>query len=418
MSKDSMGFGIMTYGKPRDYYQNYLQETVNEYFQDTTQIRVVKEQSYPFSTTYTQYDALVDSVTDYTVAYQKDPTDFIEIMFKDVTHPANVRGQKYLYAPDEKNFQTYLCYSRINPLTQTADFKCVRCNNYIKWINSSGQIVQEPIYLGYELSSTNNQTSNDGTIPQRRLMVYVQGNDETKNIILNQRFMLNHRRVFKVTEINDFAMSDTNDENVTMIGMYIEWSALLPSDNTELNICSYGNANYSITVSSNSLNLPNGSTGILTGTVKYNSDVVTMPLTWSSSDTNVVTVDSSGNYKIVGSTGNTAVITCTADLIGLSTTVSVSVVAIPSTTDVIMVTPTIDKLVQYSSQTFTCTTTNSEAVVCTPTYSGSSTDYTLTQVSGGYKLTNNNGSGRTLTLTFTSGSLTSVVMNIKLNGLL
>lgn len=404
---------------PRQYHHDYLQATIDTFFRDNTQIRVVKEQSYPFTDTYTEYEAYVDSVADATVAYQKEQTDFIEIMFKDIDHTPNVRGQKYLYAPDEENYQTYLCYSRINQLTQTADFKCVRCNNYIKWINSSGQIVQEPIYLGYELSSTNNQTNNDGTVPQRRLVVYMQGNDNTKEIILNQRFMLSHKRVFKVTEINDYAMADTNTGDVTMIGMYIEWSALLPSDNTDLNICSYGDANYSMSVSPSSLNLANGSTGVLTGTVTYNSNTITMPLTWLSSDTNVVTIDSNGNYKIVGSTGDTAVITCTANSINLSTTVSVTVVATPVVVDKILITPTITSLTQYSSQAFTCTTTNGEIVLCSATYSGSNnSDYTLTSTSSGYTLINNSGIGTTLTLTFTSGSLTPVVMAISLVGLL
>ena len=404
---------------PRQYHHDYLQATIDTFFRDNTQIRIVKEQSYPFTDTYTEYEAYVDSVADAIVAYQKEQTDFIEIMFKDIDHTPNVRGQKYLYAPDEENYQTYLCYSRINQLTQTADFKCVRCNNYIKWINSSGQIVQEPIYLGYELSSTNNQTNNDGTVPQRRLVVYMQGNDNTKEIILNQRFMLSHKRVFKVTEINDYAMADTNTGDVTMIGMYIEWSALLPSDNTELNICSYGDANYSMSVSPSSLNLANGSTGVLTGTVTYNSNTITMPLTWLSSDTNVVTIDSNGNYKIVGSTGDTAVITCTASSINLSTTVSVTVVATPIVVDKILITPTITSLTQYSSQAFTCTTTNGEIVLCSATYSGSNnSDYTLTSTSSGYTLINNSGIGTTLTLTFTSGSLTPVVMAISLVGLL
>ena len=404
---------------PRQYHHDYLQATIDTFFRDNTQIRIVKEQSYPFTDTYTEYEAYVDSVADAIVAYQKEQTDFIEIMFKDIDHTPNVRGQKYLYAPDEENYQTYLCYSRINQLTQTADFKCVRCNNYIKWINSSGQIVQEPIYLGYELSSTNNQTNNDGTVPQRRLVVYMQGNDNTKEIILNQRFMLSHKRVFKVTEINDYAMADTNTGDVTMIGMYIEWSALLPSDNTELNICSYGDANYSMSVSPSSLNLANGSTGVLTGTVTYNSNTITMPLTWLSSDTNVVTIDSNGNYKIVGSTGDTAVITCTANSINLFTTVSVTVVATPVVVDKILITPTITSLTQYSSQAFTCTTTNGEIVLCSATYSGSNnSDYTLTSTSSGYTLINNSGIGTTLTLTFTSGSLTPVVMAISLVGLL
>ena len=53
---------------PRQYHHDYLQATIDTFFRDNTQIRVVKEQSYPFTDTYTEYEAYVDSVADATVA--------------------------------------------------------------------------------------------------------------------------------------------------------------------------------------------------------------------------------------------------------------------------------------------------------------------------------------------------------------
>lgn len=426
---------------PSQFYKDQLQNTIDYFFTDNTQVRTIKEQSYPFSDVYTEYQVYVDTVSDLTVAYQKTISDFIQITFQDCSHALNVRGQKYLYAPDGTDYQTYLCYDEINPLTHIADLKAVRCNNYINWINSSGEIVQEPIYLGYELFSTNNQISKEGIVPQRRLVVYMQGNTNTKQIELNQRFMLNHGTVFKVTEFNSFVMDDTTNGDVTMLCMYIEWASLLPTDNTALNLCNYNPDDYSLTLNPTVIQNVTGNKGTIIPTILYKGSVITADLNWVSSNTSVCTIDSSGNYELLGTDGQTAIITCSIVNTTVNQTINVTVSNFATTSDIITVTPVINEIFEGESQIFTCSTTSNEGlypyyivypysktypsgnwnynetVNCVPNWTNNNY-YTLTQVSGGWKLNCIAQTDNILTLSFESGTLKPIVMNISLNSLL
>ena len=425
---------------PSQFYKDQLQNTMDYFFTDNTQVRTIKEQSYPFSDVYTEYQVYVDTVSDLTVAYQKTISDFIQITFQDCSHALNVRGQKYLYAPDGTDYQTYLCYDKINPLTHIADLKAVRCNNYINWINSIGEIVQEPIYLGYELFSTNNQISKEGIVPQRRLVVYMQGNTNTKQIELNQRFMLNHGTVFKVTEFNSFVMDDTTNGDVTMLCMYIEWASLLPTDNTALNLCNYNPDDYSLTLNPTVIQNVTGNKGTIIPTILYKGSVITADLNWVSSNTSVCTIDSSGNYELLGTDGQTAIITCSIVNTTVNQTINVTVSNFATTSDIITVTPVINEIFEGESQIFTCSTTNeglypyyiaypysktypsgnwnyNETVNCVPNWTNNNY-YTLTQVSGGWKLNCIAQTDNILTLSFEYGTLKPIVMNISLNSLL
>ena len=158
---------LKTTGSPNETYKELVQETISSQWFNTTQLRTIKEQSYPFSTTYTEYEAWINSVSDISVNTNKNIVGFIRIMFKDINHPLNHRGQKYLYAPDGESENIYLCYDKMNNLTQVPDFKCVRCNNHLTWLDVNGNIVKEPCYIGEEITSTNNQVTKDATIPNR-----------------------------------------------------------------------------------------------------------------------------------------------------------------------------------------------------------------------------------------------------------
>ena len=155
------GAYLKTTGTPNDTYKELVQETISSQWDNTTQLRTIKEQSYPFSTTYTEYEAWINSVSDISVNTNKNIVDFIRIMFKDINHPLNHRGQKYLYSPDGESENIYLCYDKMNALTQVPDFKCVRCNNHLTWLDVNGNIVKEPCYIGEEITSTNNQVTKD-----------------------------------------------------------------------------------------------------------------------------------------------------------------------------------------------------------------------------------------------------------------
>jgi hypothetical protein len=229
---------------PEQYYHDYNQAVVNNRWDDTTQIREVKEQivtlnPFAWHDEYRKYEAWVDTVSDLMVQYNKVYSDFLEILPKDIDHPQNYRGQYYKLALDNENEETYLCYDTINNLEQIPSFKVVRCNNVLTMVNSKNEIVKYPCYLGVDISSTNDYVSKSGITPNSRMIVMVQVNDDTKAIVNNQRFMFEHGSTFEVEEINNFMQEEGTNGTVTVMRLYIKYSPLLAKDNKELNLCDY-----------------------------------------------------------------------------------------------------------------------------------------------------------------------------------
>ena len=408
--------------KPKDSHKQLIQETINRLWEDTDRIYTVKEQTaYPFTTQYTEYEAWLATVSDTTTAVNKNIADFVQVWFKDCNHPVNFKGQYYKFSLDGIHLENYICYDKMNELSQTSNFKVVRCNNVLTWIDkTNGNINTLPCYLGTDISSTNNQYTKDGTIPNTRMVIFVQANDYTLSIVKNQRFMFQHRSVFKVEEVDNYMQEQFTDGNVTYVKLYVAWSPVLPSDNTTNNICDYYNYQYSLVINQSSpINQITGFTTQLTATVYLDNNVVDTGVIWSSSDETVANIDSNGNLILVGSTGKSAVITCTIDgNDSISKTLVVNIIDSPSGTKQIVVSPTKDITLltgqsqQYTAGVYLNNVLQSDVVICTPNWTGS--NYTLVN----NKVTCKAQSSQTLILTFSSGSLTTVNVNIKLGGIL
>lgn len=232
---------------PEQYYRDYNQAVVNNRWDDTTQIRKIKEQivtlnPFKWHNKFREYEAWIDTVSDLMVQYNKVYSDFIEILPKDIDHTQNYRGQYYKIALDGENEETYICYDTINNLEQLPNFKCVRCNNVLTMINSNNKIVTYPCYLGVDISSTNDYVSKSGITPNSRMIIMVQVNDDTKEIVNNQRFMFEHGSTFEVEEINNFMQEEGTNGTVTIMRLYVKYSPYLPRDNKELNLCDYWGA--------------------------------------------------------------------------------------------------------------------------------------------------------------------------------
>jgi hypothetical protein len=407
------------YEIPSESYKGLVQATLNAQWDNTTQKYIIQEENYPFNNTYKEVEAIVNTVTENITNTTKISANYIDILFKDITYPQNYRGQKYIF-----NNKTYLCYEAINKLTQTSNFKAILCNNTIKWIDKvNGDILQEPVFIGFEITSTSNQVSNDGIVPQRKLILMMQCNEQTKKTGLNDRFILNHKRAFKVTEINDMIMNDINDDNsVTMLTMYIEWDSLLPQDNPELNIADYYANTYSVEINQAYIEQIQNYQGQLTATVKINGKVEdNTQAEWLTSNNNVVTITQDGIYRLVGAIGSTAQIKCYIDgNENIYDIINVTIVQDYLGEKVIQISPIISVLNELDTQQFNCgvyinNIKQSDLVVCTTDWVGD--NYTLEENIDGYSLTNNKKSSNPLILTFSSGSCEPIVMTIKLDGL-
>ena len=410
---------------PKEYYQGLVQAIINDQWINTTQLFTVKEQSaLPFKDEYTEYEAWVDAISDNLVNTSKVYSDFVKVLFKDIDHKQNYKGQYYKINLDGEHEEYYICYDKMNRLSQVSDFNCVRCNNVLTWVDEYGKILTMPCYLGTDISSTNNLVSKDGIVPNTRLIILVQANEYTMSIVKNQRFMFQHSTAFKVEEVNNYMQEQETDGQVTCVKMYVDYSAILPSDNKELNICDYYKTNYTLTIDQGDIEQTNGFSGQLTATVKDGNDIVDMPLKWSTNDSDVVEIDEQGNYQVIGEIGSMGQITCSmADNESIYDTITIKVVDDYLPEKKIIINPNnITELNQGQVIDFDCGVyiegeKQDDIVTCIP--SGADVySYTLAETLDGYKLTVRQESDNDLVLTFSADGCDDVVMTIELLGLL
>ena len=411
---------------PKEYWEGLHQATLDTMWNDTTQIYTIKEQSaLPFIDEYTEYEAWVATVSDDLINYSKVYSDFVRLLYRDLDHKQNYKGQYYKFALDGEHEETYICYDRMNLSTLTADFKVVRCNNVLTWIDEYGNIITLPCYLGTDITSTNNLIGKDGIVPNMRMIILVQANDFTKSIVKNQRFMFEHSTAFKVEEVNNYMQEQGTDGQVTCIKIYINYSAIIPSDNVELNICDYYDIDYTVKIDQETINQEKGFEGVLTATTKNLGQVIDMPVNWYTSDNTVVQIDDNGNYKIVGEVGDKATITCKMQANeNIQDSIEIIVADVVIENKVIIVNPNnLETLKEMQSVIFTCGVYNegellSDIVTCTP--SGLNTkSYKLEQVENNkYILTALKRGTNKLKLTFSADDCEDYIINIKLMGLL
>ena len=410
---------------PKEYHRGLIQATIDSRWEDTTQIHMVKEQSaLPFVDEYTEYEAWVDVISDNLINTSKVYSDFVRVLFQDIDHKQNYKGQYYKMALDGKHEEYYICYDRMRTLEQVSDFSCVRCNNVLTWIDEYGKIVEMPCYLGTDISSTNNLINKDGTVPNTRLIILVQANDYTMSIVKNQRFMFQHSTAFKVEEVNNYMREEGTDGQVTCVKIYVDYSALLPSDNKELNICDYYKVDYTLKIDQDNIEQTQGFKGKLTATVKNGTDVIDMPLKWSTNDSDVVEIDEQGNYQVIGEIGSMGQITCSmADNENVSDTITITVVEDYLPEKKIVISPNnitslgVGDIIEFSCGVYIEGEKQTDMVKCLPNGINPYC-YTLVETVDGYKLVVREQSDESLLLTFSADGCDDVVMTIELLGLI
>ena len=403
---------------PNEYYRSLAQATITSQFDNTTQLRKIQEESFPFKGEYKEFDVWVNSVSDVSTSTNKVIGNYIEILFNNIEHKQNYRGTKYIYENE-----TYLTYDKLNPLNVVPSTKAIKCNNFLSFRADNGTIIKEPVFIGWETTSTNSQISKEGTTENRRLVVLVQNNKNTDSIKVNQRFILNHKRAFKVESIDDMQME--NETDVTLNTLYIAWDVVLPTDDLTNNLADGANdIGYSMSIPQGNILQTQGYIGQLTSITRHGDVVVDDPnVTWKSSDISIVEVDNEGKYKIVGLVGQTALITCIS---GLDSRAKYSIyIGIVQTLEEdvkIIVEPEISSISKLRSETIRAYVQvngvkQSDVVECSADWIDDRY-YTLLETdTNEYKLTCKERSKKPLILTFTSGNKEKQ-MSIRLEGLL
>lgn len=225
---------------PREFYEGTSQATINQLWQDTCQIRNCWERNITTGE-YEPMEIWLSSVSDNLTAPNKIYSNFVEVIFKDCQRPYNYRGQYYKIELDKDLVEQFICYEAMSRTSKIiAKSKLVRCNNVLRFVNSDGKICEYPCYIGELLTSTNQKIAKDGNVENGRLQIIVPYDENTAQIVVNQRFMFGkeHKSAFIVETFNDF-LCEVGMDRPTMLQMFIDRCSILPSDNTELNLCDY-----------------------------------------------------------------------------------------------------------------------------------------------------------------------------------
>lgn len=282
---------------PNDAWRNLQQATITSLFEDTTIKRTILEEKVPFNQEYQEIEAWVGTVTDSTTNTEKDSNDYRSLYFEDCTHDVG-RGLYYQY---DNNY--WLVYDSSTDLESISNVKIRRCNNRLKWIDkNSGELLDYPCIIEYTLSATQPNVTADITTIGGRVSIIVQGNEKTRKIKKNTRFIFGEQ-AYKFNNWNNYMMSDYDAKTATLLFMDFTVDNVQPTDDLENGIADSTEYKYMVKILEEDFSQVKGFTGKLNAIVILNGQEVERNIIWKSEDENIISVDNEGNYTLLGENG-------------------------------------------------------------------------------------------------------------------
>lgn len=333
---------------PNDYFRDLQQAAINNLFDCTSAKYTVQEQDYIGASTYHDIDVWLDYIVGTTSSGVKNGIDFTQLMFRDINHEI-IQGLYYIF---DDNYHISYFYNQYDGLEKALAVR--KCNNAMKIIDpDNGSVFSIPCVIDYDMTSPSQQVSSYIITPNNHASVMVQGNADTLRLFkLNTRYMFNGRP-FKLLAYQNALLYDLQNQTPTLLYLDLYLDELHDKDDIANGLAYNGEYDYNIQIDANNMELTNGFTGVLTATVTLNGEEVGNSVEWSSSDTSVVTIDSTGQYTVVGVSGSSAVITATLKgNTSITSTITIQVVDSQSVQPLVILNPTFNKIRQYESIKF------------------------------------------------------------------
>lgn len=331
---------------PNDMYRDLEQEFISQQWDNTSAMFVIQEQSGIGISEYNDIEAWVTPTVADTSTGLKDTNDFLKFTFEDITHRI-VRGLMYQF-----NDNYWIVHS-YNPYAGLAQYCGVRrCNNSLKMIDpENGSIFSIPCVVDYDMASPSQQTSRYIITPNNHANIICQANVDTLRLFkTNTRFILSGRP-FKLLSYQN-ALGVTESENTTIFYLDLYLDEIHSDDDLDNGIADNGDWIYSIKINSTNIQAVSGFSGQLTADVTLNGIEVDRDIVWTTSDTEVVTLNEN-NYTIVGNIGDTAIISATLE--GNEAVVdNITVVVVDESdfTPTLYISPVFDQIRQYETIEF------------------------------------------------------------------
>ena len=196
-----------------------------------------------------------------------------------------------------------MVYDSSTDLESISNVKIRRCNNRLKWIDkNSGELLDYPCIIEYTLSATQPNVTADITTIGGRVSIIVQGNDKTRKIKKNTRFIFGEQ-AYKFNNWNNYMMSDYDAKTATLLFMDFTVDTVQPTDDLENGIADSTEYKYMVKILEEDFSQVKGFTGKLNAIVILNGQEVERNIIWKSEDENIISVDNEGNYTLLGENG-------------------------------------------------------------------------------------------------------------------
>lgn len=289
---------------PHDTYMGLEQASINDQWDNTTQVITVFEQDKVGSEQFHSIEVRVDTAIDMGTSYKQDD-DFKLFAFRDLQHTV-AKGLMYKY---DNDFWITINTSELG--TVTKDIHVRRCNNVMKWVDRTNGFINElPCAIEYVLESPKEQKDKDVKVANGHISVICQGNEVTRNIPKNTRFIFN-KEAYRFLAYQKMLNEDTFDDSTAdllYLDMYLDM--IEPEDDVANNIANAGAYVYEIEVEQSMSEQVKGGTVQLFPNVTLNGKTVEREVVYEicecGCDHSYCTVDENGLVTITGEAGEQA----------------------------------------------------------------------------------------------------------------
>lgn len=382
---------------PNTDWKDDFQQYIDYEFENSSSIYDIEEELTFGTQVYTAAQVRVNHAIN-SATGSKLGDDYRQFIFKDMAHPKGL-GYRYKF-----NNNTWLCMNSDTYKFVTASTTVRRCNNLLKWKDQYGVIRQEPCVIDYAYSGTQVDFDQAINIPSGNLVVSVQYNQYTSGIKINDRFIFGSQ-AFKVRSLNDFFQNQTGLNSTTPL-LYLDvYKDSIAEGDDLVNGIAVSNINYTISLDTVTINQTVGYASQLKATLKRNGIIVSdlgvmyddgllydtglqyvdETFRWSSSNTNIATVDASGNFTLL-SNGTCQIRVEMFNNPDIFAICNVTVQAVPVLVREVRITPNVTEILQGKTVNYTCELyVNNVFTPSTFTFVGSGTpnaNYVLTTIDG------------------------------------
>lgn len=338
---------------PKENYRDSFQQAVNELFYNSSDWYTIQEESVYGSGEYSDIDVRINNVV-FGRTGMPQGDDFKVILYKDIEHPVTL-GYMYQF---EGNYWVVVNVMKKASLSTSATVR--RCNNVLRWITSSGAYYEQPCAIDYGIKENRDYATAGSKVvlPSGLLRVTTQLNENTNTIRPNRRFLFGNTNNWTGYRVMGGGIENYNNltTNINDVSGYLILTMnadVINTDEDDLvnGVAEYNQNVYTLDLSETSITGNPLDEIQLYSEVKLNGTTVERTVVWTSSDTDIATVDSSGLVTFV-SEGSCS-ITCTLeDNSNVYDTCDAVVVLTPVSEYQIVIAPSVNYVLEGLSQTF------------------------------------------------------------------